>query len=569
MFVTLTRNTSAGLLVALSALLTLIAPARGSFLPVSLAAGRSSLALSAGALQPLPRESAHGSFGGSFALSADGEEALVAEGSDAAVFVRVGGAWSREAQLRLEGAMGGEGTQVALSADGDTAVLAGPSAPGPVAAWVFTRTGATWTAQGAPLIAAGASPRPPGNRGEVEGFATSVAISASGETVMVGADWDTAHTGAAWVFRRSASAWSEQGPKLTASSQSSEERFGQSVALSADGETALIGAPSNTERPTEGSPPPGAAYLFSGLGGARGQTAKLTSGERESGYGLGAAVALSADASTALLGEHDEARVFTKGASGWQQHRPPLTPYAGQRNSLYYGPDAFGDVLALSADGATALIGGLAETGCGRYMEGACSSTATVWTFRRNGETWVRQPRALVRALPFGSPLALSADGETALIGRGAQFEGVTPVGSAVFVAQLAPAPTRGFVTEAITTLFDGAFEQQLWSATAGTYRMSARVRAPRLPRRSALRHASRHRFASSLMLYGTATAVAHGPENVTLSIRPSALMRGYLRQRRHLTAIVTLEARPLGAPAARKTFKFDIKLIKLPPPEV
>jgi hypothetical protein len=125
------------------------------------------------------------SFGGSFALSADGSTALVAEGDSAWVFARSGQSWVRQAQLQLPAGVEGEGVLVALSGDGDTAVLAGPSGPGEVAAWVFTRTGATWSTDGTPLLAAGANSPPPGSRGQSENLASSVAVSANGETVLV------------------------------------------------------------------------------------------------------------------------------------------------------------------------------------------------------------------------------------------------------------------------------------------------------------------------------------------------------------------------------------------------
>ena len=43
------------------------------------------------------------------------------------------------------------------------------------------------------------------------------------------------------MFTRSGSAWSQQGAKLTGSGETGNGHFGVSVALSADGNTALIG----------------------------------------------------------------------------------------------------------------------------------------------------------------------------------------------------------------------------------------------------------------------------------------------------------------------------------------
>ena len=69
----------------------------------------------------------------------------------------------------------------------------------------------------------------------------SVALSADGNTALVGGWKDNSTKGAAWVFTRSGGAWSQQGPKLTGGGEAGEGGFGTSVALSADGNTALIG----------------------------------------------------------------------------------------------------------------------------------------------------------------------------------------------------------------------------------------------------------------------------------------------------------------------------------------
>ena len=73
-------------------------------------------------------------------------------------------------------------------------------------------------------------------------FGDSVAVSADGDTALIGGPEDNDLVGAAWVFTRQGSTWTQQGPKLTASDESGQGQFGSSVALSGDGNTALIGA---------------------------------------------------------------------------------------------------------------------------------------------------------------------------------------------------------------------------------------------------------------------------------------------------------------------------------------
>src|SRR5207253_10527289 len=79
-------------------------------------------------------------------------------------------------------------------------------------------------------------------------FGWRVALSADGSTALVGGLYDNNGVGAAWVFTRSGSTWTQQGKKLTGSGANGKSggrdvgsRFGGSVALSADGNTALIG----------------------------------------------------------------------------------------------------------------------------------------------------------------------------------------------------------------------------------------------------------------------------------------------------------------------------------------
>src|SRR3984957_5963674 len=69
---------------------------------------------------------------------------------------------------------------------------------------------------------------------------TSVALSGDGNTALVTGYNDNAGIGAAWVFTRSSSGWVQQGAKLVPSDAVGTANFGFSAALSADGSTALI-----------------------------------------------------------------------------------------------------------------------------------------------------------------------------------------------------------------------------------------------------------------------------------------------------------------------------------------
>src|ERR1035437_10300978 len=134
------------------------------------------------------------------------------------------------------GAVGGawQGVSVSLSADGNTAIVGGfydNSTAG--AAWVWTRSGGVWTQQGTKLVGSGAT----GNA--YQGW--SVSLSADGNTAIVGGLADNSNLGAAWVWTRSAGVWTQQGAKLVGSGAVGSAYQGQSVSLSGDGNTAIVG----------------------------------------------------------------------------------------------------------------------------------------------------------------------------------------------------------------------------------------------------------------------------------------------------------------------------------------
>ena len=62
---------------------------------------------------------------------------------------------------------------------------------------------------------------------------------------LVGGSTDNSNDGAAWVYERTGTSWHEV-QKLTVTDESYGARFGSAVALSADGDTALISGSSNT-----------------------------------------------------------------------------------------------------------------------------------------------------------------------------------------------------------------------------------------------------------------------------------------------------------------------------------
>ena len=173
-------------------------------------------------------------------LNANGEQVLNAKGESVVerlgfvlAYTLSGSTW-QEQTLAPAGVTGEPefGSAIALSADGDTALIGGPTDNAGVgAAWAFTRSGSTWTQQGEKLTA--------DNETGAGGFGSSVALSADGNRALIGGPGDDAGAGAAWTFTRSGEAWTQQPSKLTASEGAAG--FGNSVNLSGEGNLAVIG----------------------------------------------------------------------------------------------------------------------------------------------------------------------------------------------------------------------------------------------------------------------------------------------------------------------------------------
>jgi hypothetical protein len=242
--------------------------------------------------------------GYSVALSGDGNTAVVGGLGDnggvgaAWVFIRSGGLWTQQVKLVGSGAVGpaNQGYRVALSGDGNTAIVGGPNdASGVGAAWVFIRSGGLWTEQ-IKLVGSGAV----GHAAQ----GASVALSGDGNTAIVGGPADDSGAGAVWVFTRSGGTWSPQ-PKLVGSFAVGNAQQGYSVALSGDGNTAVVGGPCDNPGNGCGNSSPnsvGAAWIFTRSGGTWSQQAKLVGTGASGNAQQGLSVALSADGNTAVLG---------------------------------------------------------------------------------------------------------------------------------------------------------------------------------------------------------------------------------------------------------------------------
>jgi uncharacterized protein (TIGR03437 family) len=298
------------------------------------------------------------------------------------------------AKLIGTGAIGSayQGSSVALSADGNTLIVGGMEDNGGAgAAWVFTRSAGVWTQQGTKLVGSGAV------QGAAQGAA--VALSADGNTAIVGGPDYNGGIGAAWVFTRSANAWSEQSRLYLATTGNGY--YGTSVALSADGNTAIVGCV---------APDPGTAPLvWVRSGGSWSEQTSLGVGSQQS-PGYGRAVALSADGNTAIVGNPQgnsgggRALVFTRSQNSWS--------FVVLTGTGAVGAGGQGSAVALSADGGTAIVGANSDN----------SGAGAAWIFTLSGGVWTQQGTKIVGtgatgASSQGSGVAISGDGTAVMIG--------------------------------------------------------------------------------------------------------------------------------------------------------
>jgi FG-GAP repeat protein len=238
-------------------------------------------------------------------------------------------------------------------------------------------------------------------------FGRSVAIS--GETVVVGASNDddaVANQGSAYVFVRSGGVWSQQ-QKLVASDPASEDRFGDSVAIS--GETIVIGA--RLDNGTGGGDQ-GSAYVFVRSGGVWSQQQKLEASDPAAADVFGQSVAISSETVVVGAPSHDgsgggdqgSAYVFVRSAGVWSQQQE-LEASDGA------GSDNFGFSVAIS--GETVVVGARSDDGAAGPGQGSA------YIFVRSGGVWSQQQKIEASDAAsidqFGSSVAVS--GETAVVG--------------------------------------------------------------------------------------------------------------------------------------------------------
>lgn len=380
---------------------------------------------------------------------------LLTDSGAAYVYVRNGsGVWTFQAYLKASNPDMNDTFGSAVAIYGDTIVVGARTEngsgtgvnPAPDnmatfagAAYVFTRSGTTWSQQ-AYLKAS--------NSGAFDFFGSSVAVTE--DTIIVGANGEdgsgtgvdpvsddaASASGAAYVFTRSGSVWSHQA-YLKASNTGADDGFGLSVGLS--GDSVIVGAYGEDGSGTGINPASdelaagaGAAYVFKRSGSDWSQQAYLKAANSGAGDAFGRSVAafgemvaVGADgedgSGTGVNPVSDDlalgsgaAYAFIRSGSTWTQQAYIKASNAG-------GSDSFGEAMSLS--GNVLVVGANSEdginTGVNPPDSNGLSSAGAAYVFLHSGSTWSQT--AYLKASQVGNTdsfgAAVAAAGDTVVIG--------------------------------------------------------------------------------------------------------------------------------------------------------
>lgn len=291
-------------------------------------------------------------FGYSVAISEDTivvgayqDDSPLSNGGSAYVFVRNGTTWSFQQKLTSSDGVADDEFGNAVGITGEVIVVGshfvnilGTSDAG--SAYIFRRTGTTWTRVQKLLPTAGAF----GVFGNY--FGESVAVS--GNNIVVGATGDnTPETaaGAVYVFVEGVGGSYVLQQKITIPNGTNGDIFGCSVAI--EGNTLVGGAREDT--PIIGQPAFGAAYVFEFNGATWTSQGKIVASDGASNDRFGWSVTVSnnvvavgARGDDTVVGEDaGSAYIFTRSGAVWTQQQK-ITP------SDAFNGDRFGSGIALS-----------------------------------------------------------------------------------------------------------------------------------------------------------------------------------------------------------------------------
>jgi hypothetical protein len=285
------------------------------------------------------------------------------------------------------------GYSVCISGDGNTAVVGAYGVDDfKGCVYIYVKINSDWEEK-AKLMASDGKP--------CDAFGVSVSISGDGKTAVVSSRKYNNNKGSIYIFTESNSVWTQQA-KLLANDATTDSYFGQSVSISADGNTIIAGAYGDDCAI-------GSAYIFIRSGSSWNQQAKLTAGDMSTGSYFGYSVAISCNGDTVAIGSYNDytakgsVYIFTRSDVVWSQQAKL------HADSLVEDAD-FGVSVSISGDGNTLVAGAYRDNdfkGC-------------VYVFSRTGFIWEQQAKLLAGDETdsgwFGWSVAISTEGNTVVV---------------------------------------------------------------------------------------------------------------------------------------------------------
>ena len=343
-----------------------------------------------------------GYFGNSVAISGAtavvGAEAANSSTGAAYVFVRsTTGTWSQQAVLTAGDGVAGDrfGDAVAITGTTTPTVVVGAFARNTQAgaAYVFTRSGTTWSQKGE-LTAT--------DHAANDAFGSSVAIA--GSYVVVGASgWGGAGPGHAYIFKHNAKTgkWAQQ-TEFNNPDATSGDYFGNSVSIT--GTTAVVAADGTSSSA-------GTVYVYALSGGVWAPQQTIT--DSTAGDAFGSSVAIAGGAAPFMIigaagtsSGAGAAYVYIRSGTTWSLQQPITDSTAG---------DNFGSSAAITVQTTTAGLVVNVLVGVDNYNSGA--GTAAVLS--NSGGNWHVQGQLSASdgaaGDAFGDSVGLS--GTSALVG--------------------------------------------------------------------------------------------------------------------------------------------------------
>ena len=304
-------------------------------------------------------------FGHAVGISGDGNTAIVGaplenvSGTDqgaAYIFTRSNDTWTQQQKITASDKQDGDkfGEAVAISSDGSTVIVGARfEASNRGAVYVFTHSNGSWTEQQKIQSA---------DTDANDYSATALAISGDGNRLVYSAHgYGASSTGAVLVYTRDNGSWSQE-QLLLASDGQQYDRFGMGLAISDDGDTILVGA--YFESP-DSQVQAGSAYVFTMVDGSWTEQQKIYASPTEAGQLFGYDIALSSDGNTAVISAHATYYPGGSNAAGavyiWTRSGSTWTQKLKIQSADIEDSDSFGYRVDMSSDGRTIIVSAYGE----------------------------------------------------------------------------------------------------------------------------------------------------------------------------------------------------------------